>query len=979
MKKYLALILAAILTVTAIVGGTLAYFTDEDNSAHVYTVGNIKINQHEYERAANGSLQDFTQNKPAFPAFYGAAGLTAAPAPSVEYVWDNGYEGSSLLWADNITNVIDKFVFVENEGRNDAFFRTVVAYELPEGVSADKIIFNLNTTDYDWDLNAGETVITGDRYMMMVATNKEALGAKEMSAPSLLQVMFANNMTSEEGEAFGESFDVLVATQAVQFISDTLTIEETLVEAFGEVTAANNPWVEYDLVDSAKEFAKAVEEGGTVVLKNDIDLGNEPLVVKKGTDLTIDLNGNTLEGVSESDKSSYLIKVEADSTLTLTGDGVVSFYATTPDTEWGGVGQPAFPGYANNAISNVGNLVIDGALIENKTAPGGASYAIDCYQGSSLTVNSGIIDGCGKVAVRMFCNSATEKTAVTVNGGKLIGTRAIWVQLPGSNAAHVPPVEVTINGGVLETTGQVSGGEIYKNAIYSYSYGNGFNGTVIALNGGEILGDVALTGGTKNGHETVTVDPACKIYGEVYSYADDFEIKDVNGNEIKSEGEVAFSNETLADVISTKNSTVKLTEGVYEFPTIAEGSTIIGGEGVVFEDTLSGTLDDVTIKDVEIKDGNAQRWAYASGTLVFENCTFEATSVYAIHYDGTTGADIVYKNCTIIGWAAIGSGYNSLTFDGCTIKGNNTYGLIRAYGNNTTVKNCTFDVDNVNKTDVYQDGLHAVDCTINVIDCVNVNGSIYDILNTSGTGKINVIETGSTEEPKVAITNVDTLSAAIANGENVVLTKDVEIEANLLQNGGTLDGNGKTLDAYNATSNSDCAISTTGGTVENITIVGDEWATRALGAGSSGTYSLSEDLYVKNVTIDKVMYAINGGGAAGTNVIVTDSTVYGWISFSGIDNFKFTDCTIGKGNSYDGYMVVYGNTSFENCTFETFDMCASSDAPAGSVVEFKNCTNDGVKVTADNFKTLFMYPGDDVDFNKLSACTVIVDGVTVTW
>ena len=197
----------------------------------------------------------------------------------------------------------------------------------------------------------------------------------------------------------------------------------------------------------------------------------------------------------------------------------------------------------------------------------------------------------------------------------------------------------------------------------------------------------------------------------------------------------AADSKALAEAIKGGNKTVVLSAGNYEFPSIPAGTTIIGQEGVVFENTLSGTLDNVTIKDVHIKNSNAQRWAYSKGTLVFENCTFEATSVYAIHYDGLNGANITYKNCTIIGWAAIGGGAEHVTFDGCKIYGNGRYGLIRLYSPGT-IKNCTFDVSAVNTTDVYQDGIHAVDCEIKVSNNTNVNGEMSAIYNISGTGKI---------------------------------------------------------------------------------------------------------------------------------------------------------------------------------------------------------------------------------------------------
>lgn len=44
------------------------------------------------------------------------------------------------------------------------------------------------------------------------------------------------------------------------------------------------------------------------------------------------------------------------------------------DTQWGGEGQPPYPGYANNTIRNEGVLTIENAYLENRTQKGGASY-----------------------------------------------------------------------------------------------------------------------------------------------------------------------------------------------------------------------------------------------------------------------------------------------------------------------------------------------------------------------------------------------------------------------------------------------------------------------------------------------------------------------------------------------------------------------------------------------------------------------------
>jgi len=196
--------------------------------------------------------------------------------------------------------------------------------------------------------------------------------------------------------------------------------------------------------------------------------------------------------------------------------------------------------------------------------------------------------------------------------------------------------------------------------------------------------------------------------------------------------------DALKEEIKKTNANIVVLSGTYDMGgnfSIAEGVTMIGEGEVTLKGTLTSTLKNVRVSNIAFTGGNAQRWAYAKGNVVFENCTFNATSVYALHFDGTSGADITYKNCTIIGWAAIAGGQNSLTFDGCEIFGNGTYGLIRTYSD-ATIKNCTFDVAKVNTTDAYQDGIHALDCTITVENCTNVNGSVEDIFNTSGSGII---------------------------------------------------------------------------------------------------------------------------------------------------------------------------------------------------------------------------------------------------
>ena len=222
---------------------------------------------------------------------------------------------------------------------------------------------------------------------------------------------------------------------------------------------------------------------------------------------------------------------------------------------------------------------------------------------------------------------------------------------------------------------------------------------------------------------------------------------------------------------------VKVFAGTYAMPSMKAGITIEGVDGVILEGTLTGTLENLTMKNIHIKGANAQRWAYAKGNLVFENVTFEATSVYALHFDGiAAGTNLTYKDCTIIGWAAMGGSPASCTFDGCTIKGNGTYGVIRTYFD-ATIKNCTFDVANVNTTDTYQDGIHAVEgATVTVNGCTNVNGNMNDVVNVHGTSMVVLDGKKIRNVAKIGGVSYTSLQAAIdaANDDDIITLSYVE-------------------------------------------------------------------------------------------------------------------------------------------------------------------------------------------------------------
>jgi len=228
---------------------------------------------------------------------------------------------------------------------------------------------------------------------------------------------------------------------------------------------------------------------------------DSPVTVAQGSTVALDLGGNTLSGVSTSAAASSLFTVKSGGDLTIS-NGTVSFAATTPDTQWGGDGQPPYPGYANNTIRNEGTLTIENATLENKTSKGGASYVIDNYSGAKLTINEGSVltQSGGDIAVRMF-NGGSGTIDVTINGGTVTGYRAVWIQLASTNTAVAPVMNLTVTGGTL-----TSSEATYQQAVYSYSYGNDMKNVNINVSGGTFNGDIALTGGSnKTNIETMNI------------------------------------------------------------------------------------------------------------------------------------------------------------------------------------------------------------------------------------------------------------------------------------------------------------------------------------------------------------------------------------------------------------------------------------------------------------------------------------------
>ena len=303
MKKFLALLLVMVMCVAAGIGGTVAYLTDTEEAVNVMTVGNVSIEQREQQRVnytdKQHELEDFEQNKMARPCYYEGTSIPWAPEDQWVVAGDQAWK----VVEDN-DNVIDKFVTVENTGNTGAFVRSIIAFEVGEdAINSDYMHLVTNGTNipeetitwkYEWLTENAEEVIVelnGNYYFIYTATYDGVLEAGKTTIPNIKQVYLDKTATNENVAAYGETFEILVLSQAVQSDMNGLTKDEALNEAFGEVNAENvKSWFEGVLENP---YAKVtVLNAGDVIENVDDNVDDNVTVLGKG--LLIDTTGSKM-------------------------------------------------------------------------------------------------------------------------------------------------------------------------------------------------------------------------------------------------------------------------------------------------------------------------------------------------------------------------------------------------------------------------------------------------------------------------------------------------------------------------------------------------------------------------------------------------------------------------------------------------------------------------------------------------------------
>ncbi len=382
MKKSVLMIVSLVMIAVIALTGTLAYLTDTEEAVNVMTLGKVDIRQNEEQRVepsingtlTNADIENFKQAKPLYP--YVDEGLDGAMKNDYEEITFPNGKTHKLFIGDN---AVDKLVSVTNTGKTDAFVRTIIALEAP----TDKIDLSFNSTDWKMDKTASSYSIEVDqvKYDLFVCEYKNVLKPGETTPYSLMQIILDRTATNEDAAAYGDTYDVLVLSQAVQ--ADGFVDAKTALDtAFGVISDTNHPWLDGVripvLAENAEELVKALEKGEDVVLTDDVKIdpanmsnayGTTGINVKNGQ--TIDGNGNTLD-----------IKGAGgtwDSGINTTG-GLIKNLTVTG----------SFRGiFINHNSTHSEPVVLENVIID------GTTYTISCDQGmyQTLTATNSTFNG----------------------------------------------------------------------------------------------------------------------------------------------------------------------------------------------------------------------------------------------------------------------------------------------------------------------------------------------------------------------------------------------------------------------------------------------------------------------------------------------------------------------------------------------------------------------------------------------------------
>lgn len=669
-KRSLLMATSLVLALLVATTGTLAYLSDVDSDVNVMTLGNVQIEQIEMQRAekvayndtaVEGSLVPFEQGQPLYPAYAKTNDAYTAeqtdlfywgPYVTAESDGTNGANGAGNgLWNDNkLFGAMDKFVFVKNTGSSDAYYRTWFAFECPEGMeysegSDKEFMMNVNlNTRFVWE-DMGYTTIDGTQYLIMCATYQNKLAPGEISRPSLLQVVMTGNADNDDMALLGDTYEILVYSQAVQ-TTNFPDAETALNAAFnGAPSKENHPWKnghagKVAVVTNNDELKAAIEDADVAYIQVTgnltYDWGGDSYANSKA----LLMSGKTIAGAGNDDSITFKGYGSANPITNVTLDNITVKDETVGDNE----------GSWEHGHLEFVDLTANNVVFGNSIMLSGKSVLNNCEMNNEQKSWYGVWVNGGDV---------------TIKNSTFTGTRAVKVhEAYGTEVASV----------------------VVDNCTFTLSEKPG---VVI----GDLNANTAVT--IKNSKFATQPGDQGK-----YIYESDTDVNAFNFTETNNKVMVTVNNAAeLAAAVAAGNTDIYLNDGEYNVDNCGGKTlTISGGKGAVITvmnegeggsdygfDGSAVTFNGVTFNTEE---NNGAYPGFARMTATYNNCTFDGT--YALNLDSEI------KNCTfnvsgdkynLWTWGATNANVTNCTFN-CDGKAVLLYG---GTNTNLTVNNCTFN------------------------------------------------------------------------------------------------------------------------------------------------------------------------------------------------------------------------------------------------------------------------------------------------
>ncbi len=422
----------------------------------------------------------------------------------------------------------------------------------------------------------------------------------------------------------------------------------------------------------------AVQNGETILMIADAEL-ETTITIPADQTVILDLNGKNIN-YNSTNQGEAMITNSGNLTINDSGNTGEIYYNYT------GAADPTY-GKGNYTISNGGTLTVNGGKIHIAKLSQHAKYPIDNNSTSGdaiLVINGGHLYNYNTSAIRQFCNSDTHENSVTINGGKIEGYCAIWVQNPGSKTVNG---QLTINGGEIKSTAKayVNGTAELKDVasrIYCTIHGEGGawdEGSALIIEGGIINENVGLDNATP---ASVTLNKEATYNGSIKLY---------DGGQFVHNG--------LMNVTLSKDITGTSTDGWYTISSPVGTVNHTGVEGLLTDNTHDlYRYNEETMMWENVKQHTTDFTTLEAGRgYIYANTANTTLSftgdlvVEAVEQNITATTDNELKGFNLVGnpfthnitldhisGANLAEGFYTLTNEGAWYANNSTTGVINA-------------------------------------------------------------------------------------------------------------------------------------------------------------------------------------------------------------------------------------------------------------------------------------------------------------